>query len=453
MPTCPKCGHINAGGKFCIKCGTRLSASSPEISRHETSKDTVLPASATQPMSVTPEPKSQPSVGHDQRPPSSATGGVTPTSVAMPFDTRKLVLIAGAAVVVVLVGVVLFPRLTKSPQQEAAHMENPSRMSTEHGVTPAAEPTTSDTRSVQLVAPESWRISAGELFALDGSPRSAAIAQLISDLESPYGEGMPFTKQELLDLLSRPEAQEVYYDKILKYATPVSLEIQKKEHEDYTKIFMKESYQKAGLDFLRTQREYLDRAEQEYGVLRRDIVSVLIWESGLGKFTGDFREFNVFLGLILFLDRAQNAAVQKLVAEGKPNPLSNPAHAEKERKRLDNRKAESVRNLVALLRLSKQIGADPLGITGSWGGAIGYVQFMPSNLKYAVDGDGDGKVNLSSWPDAIMSVAYYLKTLGNYESTDAGRRRALFRYNPSKEYVDGVKLVAETIWRRHLNGE
>ncbi len=264
---------------------------------------------------------------------------------------------------------------------------------------------------------------------------------------------MPFTKQELLDLLSRPEAQEVYYDKILKYATPVSLEIQKKEHEDYTKIFMKESYQKAGLDFLRTQREYLDRAEQEYGVLRRDIVSVLIWESGLGKFTGDFREFNVFLGLILFLDRAQNAAVQKLVAEGKPNPLSNPAHAEKERKRLDNRKAESVRNLVALLRLSKQIGADPLGITGSWGGAIGYVQFMPSNLKYAVDGDGDGKVNLSSWPDAIMSVAYYLKTLGNYESTDAGRRRALFRYNPSKEYVDGVKLVAETIWRRHLNGE
>jgi membrane-bound lytic murein transglycosylase B len=305
----------------------------------------------------------------------------------------------------------------------------------------------------QPAPPESWRITTEELFSLDGSPRNAAIAQLIADLESPNGEGTPFTKQELIDLISRPEAQIVYSDKILKYATPVSLDIQKKEHEDYTKIFMKESYQKAGLEFLKTHREYLDRAEQEYGVLRRDIVSVLIWESGLGKFTGDFREFNVFLGLLLFLDRAQESAVQKMIAEGKPNPLDDPARAEKERKRLDKRKAESARNLVALLRMSKQIDADPLAITGSWGGAIGYVQFMPSNLKYAVDGDGDGKVNLSTWPDAIMSVAYYLRNLGNYESTEAGRQRALLRYNPSKEYANGVKLVAETIWRRHLNGE
>jgi membrane-bound lytic murein transglycosylase B len=109
--------------------------------------------------------------------------------------------------------------------------------------------------------------------------------------------------------------------------------------------------------------------------------------------------------------------------------------------------------LGTLLRICKKEGFDPFDMKGSWGGAIGSVQFMPVNLKYAVDGDGDGRVALSEWPDAIMSVANYLKTLGKYDSTNIGRHRALLRYNPSKEYASGVMLLADAIWKRQLNGE
>ncbi|HOX41338.1 MAG TPA: lytic murein transglycosylase, partial [bacterium] len=284
-------------------------------------------------------------------------------------------------------------------------------------------------------SPSPWSIEPRNLFSSGGQPINPDIAKLVAALESSEAEGTPVTRQEFIDMLSRPESKTVYRNEIIKYATPASLAIQKKEHEDYTKIFMKEHYQKAGLDFLRDQREYLERAEQKYGVLKRDIVSVLIWESGLGKFTGDYQEFNVFLGQILFLDLAQKTAVDQMVAEGKVNPLSDPARAQKERARLEKRKNSAIANMATLLRVCRKTGLDPFSMKGSMGGAIGSVQFMPVNLKYAVDGDADGKVNLSQWPDAIMSVANYLRTLGKYDATDAGRNRAILRYNPSKEYA------------------
>lgn len=301
--------------------------------------------------------------------------------------------------------------------------------------------------------PSKWAISSDKLVNSNNDPLNADIARLIAALESVQGEGEPVTRSEFMDMVSRAESQIVYPDEIMKYATPLSLAIQKKEHENYTKIFMREHYLRAGVEFLQTQREYLEKAEREYGVLQRDVVSTLIWESGLGKYTGDYKIFNVFLGQILFLDEAQQQAIQNLIAQGKPNPMDDPVRAEKERVRLEKRKTSAITNIAALLRVCKKEGIDPLEMKGSWGGAIGSVQFMPANLKYAVDGDGDGKINLSQWPDAIMSVGNFLKTVGNYQSNDSGRRNALLKYNPSKEYASGVMLVAETVWKRYLTAQ
>ncbi len=60
---------------------------------------------------------------------------------------------------------------------------------------------------------------------------------------------------------------------------------------------------------------------------------------------------------------------------------------------------------------------------GSWAGAMGQVQFMPSNyLKYAVDGDGDGKINLwDSLPDAFFSAGNFLNQLGWQAEENWGR--------------------------------
>ena len=119
---------------------------------------------------------------------------------------------------------------------------------------------------------------------------------------------------------------------------------------------------------------------------------------------------------------------------------------------MNYRRKSAAKSLIALLRYSKQKGVDPLSLKGSWGGAIGYIQFMPYNLVYAIDADGDGTINLFNWSDAMYSAANYLKKVGNYNSSLTGRRNAFYKYNPSWSYVDGVILYANTIWDRYNRG-
>ena len=70
--------------------------------------------------------------------------------------------------------------------------------------------------------------------------------------------------------------------------------------------------------------------------------------------------------------------------------------------------------LMALLRLAEAGDVEPHGVTGSWAGAFGHTQFMPSTYaRIAVDGDGDGRRDLvGSIPDALSSTANYLKRSG-----------------------------------------
>jgi membrane-bound lytic murein transglycosylase B len=70
--------------------------------------------------------------------------------------------------------------------------------------------------------------------------------------------------------------------------------------------------------------------------------------------------------------------------------------------------------LMQALKLKEQYGFDEKQMVGSWAGAMGHTQFMPSAYaKYAVDGDGDGKADLwNSTDDALSSAAHFLQNLG-----------------------------------------
>lgn len=72
------------------------------------------------------------------------------------------------------------------------------------------------------------------------------------------------------------------------------------------------------------------------------------------------------------------------------------------------------RELEQFLLMAREESLDPLGPQGSYAGAMGIPQFMPSSFRaYAVDGDGDGRRNLwASWPDVFASVANYLRAHG-----------------------------------------
>ena len=150
---------------------------------------------------------------------------------------------------------------------------------------------------------------------------------------------------------------------------------------------MKEKRLRAGVAFLHRQESLLSAAERKYGVARRDIVSILMWESGLGEFVGEYRVFNIFLAQLLYLEQGRLEAIRSLKSAGKHAP-SKLQSDDKQMARLSRVKRRAVRNLSALLRIAKQKGIDPTRQLGSWGGALGYVQFMPASLKFAVDGDG-----------------------------------------------------------------
>ncbi len=70
--------------------------------------------------------------------------------------------------------------------------------------------------------------------------------------------------------------------------------------------------------------------------------------------------------------------------------------------------------LIAALRISEEGSISLERMEGSWAGAMGHVQFMPSVfLRYAVDGDGNGRRDLwNSIPDAMMSAGNFLNSLG-----------------------------------------
>jgi membrane-bound lytic murein transglycosylase B len=103
--------------------------------------------------------------------------------------------------------------------------------------------------------------------------------------------------------------------------------------------------------------------------------------------------------------------------------------------------------LVSLLAYAWANRLDPLAFPGSIYGAIGYGQFMPSNVaKYAVDGDGDRRIDLFNKPDAIFSIGKFLRDHGwTTAKTEESRRQVIMRYNKSGTYVNTVLYVAQAI--------
>ena len=83
---------------------------------------------------------------------------------------------------------------------------------------------------------------------------------------------------------------------------------------------------------------------------------------------------------------------------------------------------------------------------GSWAGAMGQCQFMPSSyLAYGADGDGDGKIDIwKNKKDVFASIANYLSTVG-WGSDEATKTKALMHWNRSTYFVASVFMLAGEI--------
>lgn len=107
--------------------------------------------------------------------------------------------------------------------------------------------------------------------------------------------------------------------------------------------------------------------------------------------------------------------------------------------------------VLALFQIEERTGIDPLDIRGSSSGAFGLPQFLPSSyLRFAVDGNGDGRVSLYDPADAIASAANYLARHGWRTGIDhSQQRQVIWAYNHSDPYIDTVLSLAATLDRSH----
>ncbi|WP_421861809.1 lytic murein transglycosylase B [Motiliproteus sp.] len=150
---------------------------------------------------------------------------------------------------------------------------------------------------------------------------------------------------------------------------------------EYRKIFLGQSRIDQGVEFWNQHRDTLRRASQQYGVPEEIIVAIIGVETRYGRHAGSYRVID---------------SLATLAFDYPP------------------RSKFFTGQLGELMLLLQEQPLDPKAIKGSYAGAMGFGQFIPSSYRhYAVDFDADGSIDLLNNPvDAIGSVANYFKRHG-----------------------------------------
>ncbi len=200
-----------------------------------------------------------------------------------------------------------------------------------------------------------------------------------------------------------------------------------KESPDIYKKFLAPEVAAKGRAYLAAHRAVLTRAEARYGVAPEVIVAILTVESGLGTSTGKYPVFNVFASLAV-MDTNEVICELGLTAS---------------KDRLKKKAAWARRELAIFLEYCASHQVDPFSLRGSWAGAMGYCQFLPSSLqRCGVAANGKGPIDLFTHDDAIFSIACYLKKSGFSCENRATWRQAVYKYNHSDAYVDTILTLA-----------
>jgi membrane-bound lytic murein transglycosylase B len=258
----------------------------------------------------------------------------------------------------------------------------------------------------------------------NGDPFAAVRRRLVAD---------GFSDETVAALYARPEVF-VEADGVSRFFVHSEAKL------NYDQFSTPESIARAR-QYLRENDDALTQTEQAYGVDRRVITAILLVESRLGTTSGNRSALNILSTLAALTDPSVQNAFYRVI----------PAERRISRERFDERvqkRAEwGYRELKALLRYCEREGIDPTRITSSYAGAVGYAQFMPTSiLAYARDGDQDGRIDLQTHPDAIASIANYLKQHGWQPGTSReGQEKAVHAYNPSVYYVNAILKVADLL--------
>ncbi len=216
-------------------------------------------------------------------------------------------------------------------------------------------------------------------------------------------------------------------------------------HNEATANYMQFSKPKsigAARAYMQAHQQALGAAEAQYGVDKEVITAIILVETRLGTYTGNRLVLNTLATLGAMTDEVPREMIWENLNNDKRR-LSRDAFE----KKADSKANWAYRELKAFLTYTAGENIDPSGIEGSFAGAMGICQFMPTNIpKYAKDGNGDGSVNLFDHDDAIFSVAAYLKNYGWKPGLSREQAyKAVYHYNHSKYYVNAVLDIVDKL--------
>ncbi len=232
-------------------------------------------------------------------------------------------------------------------------------------------------RRSNLLIRNSWRLCS-LLLAVAATPLTAAPPADFEQSKRQFVERMVekhgFDRSYLLQLLAQANYRQKIIDAITRPA-------EAKPWYRYRPIFVTEQRAREGAEFWRQNRELLERAQKEYGVPASMIIAIIGIETRYGRHTGDYPVLDA-LSTLGFGYPRRGAFFQK--------------------------------ELEQFLLLTREEQVDPLSAVGSYAGALGKPQFIPSSYRsYAVDFDGDKRRDLwRSNADVIGSIAAYFQRHG-----------------------------------------
>lgn len=282
------------------------------------------------------------------------------------------------------------------------------------------------------INPMAFRIAVFLLLFLL-SQGSAALAETSDN----YFESLK--KRLIQDGFDKHTIETLYQSKTVSFETQgVSLFLMHREEAlNYEQYSSKASIQD-GLDYMKKYDSELKKTEAAYGVDKEIITAIILIESRFGNAVGGPPILNTLSTMAALGDPEVREIFWGDVA---PSVQVNRKHFEKWAAK---KSKWAYKELKAFLSYTAREKMDPTGISGSYAGAMGIAQFMPSSvLAYAKDGDSDGGVDLFNHADAIISVANYLKRAGWHAGIDREKAsHVIHRYNHSSQYVEAVLKVS-----------
>jgi membrane-bound lytic murein transglycosylase B len=214
----------------------------------------------------------------------------------------------------------------------------------------------------------------------------------------------------------------------------------KEAHVDYGQFTNKWSIRKAR-QYMQDYDADLTRIEKAYGVDKKIITAILLVETGLGASVGTRLALNTLSTMAALTDPMVRSKLWDLI------PNSKKISRKKFERRAAARSKWAYEELKALLKYSAREGVDPVSIPGSFAGAVGVAQFMPTNiLAYGKDGNDDGVVDMLNHADAMASIANFLKRHG-WRPGQSRKKAAkiIYHYNHSNYYVNTILKISSRL--------